>query len=61
MTTTTTSGEADRSGVFEATRVAYLVEGEVYFKALVAAMVRAERSIRIVGWDLDAHAGLPDP
>lgn len=44
-----------------ADRVAYLVDADAYFHALVAAMVRARRSIVILGWDIDARAQLPNP
>lgn len=44
-----------------ADRVAYLVDADAYFHALVAAMMRAERSIVVLGWDIDARAQLPSP
>jgi phospholipase D1/2 len=52
-----------------AERVAYLVDGAAYFAAFRAAAVRAERSIFIIGWDVDSRTvlvheppedGLPD-
>jgi phospholipase D1/2 len=61
MTPPRTTIPPARPQMLEATRVAYLVDGEAYFKALVAAMIRAERSIRILGWDIDARTQLPDP
>src|SRR5688572_4017999 len=44
-----------------ADRVAYLVDADAYFRALVAAMVRARHTIVILGWDIDARTQLPDP
>ena len=53
-----------------ATRVAFLVDGEEYFGAVRSALAKAQRSIFILGWDIDsrmrlvpdgAHDGLPDP
>ncbi len=35
-----------------ATRAALLVDGDAYFRALAAALEKAERSIFILGWDL---------
>jgi phospholipase D1/2 len=41
-----------------AERVAYLVDGAAYFAAFRAAAARAERSIFIVGWDIDSRTAL---
>lgn len=45
----------------DADRVAYLIDGDDYFRALSEALSRAQRSIYIAGWDIDARARLPDP
>ncbi len=39
-----------------ADRAAVLIDGEAYFDALDAALERAQRSVRILGWDL--HGGI---
>jgi phospholipase D1/2 len=44
-----------------AERVSYLIDADAYFRALVAALLRAERSVFILGWDVDARTRLPDP
>lgn len=44
-----------------ADRVAYLVDADAYFHALVGAMLRARRSIVVLGWDIDARVQLPNP
>src|SRR5687767_4462992 len=53
-----------------AERMAFLVDGEAYFSAVREAMRNAQRSIHILGWDIDsrvelvpggANDGLPDP
>jgi phosphatidylserine/phosphatidylglycerophosphate/cardiolipin synthase-like enzyme/uncharacterized membrane protein YdjX (TVP38/TMEM64 family) len=41
-----------------ARRVAFLVDGEAYFAAFRAAALRAERSIFIIGWDIDSRTSL---
>ncbi len=51
--------------VERAGRVAFLVDGEAYFRAFHAAVGLAQRSILIVGWDIDSrtrlvHGSLPD-
>jgi phosphatidylserine/phosphatidylglycerophosphate/cardiolipin synthase-like enzyme len=44
-----------------ARRVALLIDGSAYFHAMKAAMRRAQRSILLLGWDLDPHVRLePD-
>lgn len=44
--------------VGRADRAAFLVDGESYFKAFVAAARRAQRSILIVGWDFHSRTRL---
>jgi phospholipase D1/2 len=44
--------------VAHADRAAFLVDGEAYFKAFVAAARRAQRSIYIVGWDFHSRTRL---
>jgi phosphatidylserine/phosphatidylglycerophosphate/cardiolipin synthase-like enzyme/membrane protein DedA with SNARE-associated domain len=39
-------------------RVAFLVDGEAYFAAFRAAAARAQRSIMVIGWDVDSRAAL---
>jgi phospholipase D1/2 len=41
-----------------ADRVAFLIDGEAYFAAFRAAAEHAQRSILIVGWDVDSRAKL---
>jgi len=41
-----------------ARRVAFLVDGAAYFAAFRAAALRAERSIFIIGWDIDSRTPL---
>ncbi len=41
-----------------ADRVALLVDAEAYFAALKAALLRARRSILIIGWDFDSRTEL---
>ena len=41
-----------------ATRIALLVDGAQYFEALLDAMRRARRSIRILGWDIHSQLRL---
>jgi phosphatidylserine/phosphatidylglycerophosphate/cardiolipin synthase-like enzyme/uncharacterized membrane protein YdjX (TVP38/TMEM64 family) len=41
-----------------AQRVAFLVDGDAYFRALAAALERARRSVWIVGWDVHARTRL---
>ncbi len=54
----------------QATRLAFLVDGEEYFGAVRRALARARHSILILGWDIDsrmrlvpdgANDGLPEP
>jgi phosphatidylserine/phosphatidylglycerophosphate/cardiolipin synthase-like enzyme/uncharacterized membrane protein YdjX (TVP38/TMEM64 family) len=53
-----------------AARVAFLVDGEEFFGAVRSALAKAQRSILIVGWDIDSRMrltadgatdGLPEP
>ncbi len=53
-----------------ASRVAFLVDGDVYFGAVRSALAQARRSVFILGWDIDsrmrlvpggANDGLPEP
>jgi phosphatidylserine/phosphatidylglycerophosphate/cardiolipin synthase-like enzyme/uncharacterized membrane protein YdjX (TVP38/TMEM64 family) len=44
--------------IARAERVAFLIDGEAYFAAFRAAAERAQRSILIVGWDVDSRATL---
>jgi phospholipase D1/2 len=41
-----------------ATRVAFLIDGDAYFKAFVAAARTAQRSILILGWDFHSRTRL---
>ena len=45
--------------VENAERAAVLVDAEAYFCALRAAMLKAEHSIHIVGWDVDRRMPFP--
>ena len=45
--------------VARAGRVAFLVDGEAYFKAFRAAAARAQRSIIVIGWDIDSRVSWP--
>lgn len=47
--------------VAQAERAALLVDGANYFGALRQAMIAAERSIAIVGWDIDSRTRLVGP
>ena len=47
--------------VGKAARVAFLVDGEAYFDALSDAMERAERTVLIIGWDIDSRIRLRRP
>lgn len=42
-----------------ATRLQFLIDGEEYFRALRASLLRAQHSIYIVGWDIDSRVLLP--
>jgi phosphatidylserine/phosphatidylglycerophosphate/cardiolipin synthase-like enzyme/uncharacterized membrane protein YdjX (TVP38/TMEM64 family) len=42
-----------------ATRLQFLIDGEEYFTALRATLLRARHSIYIVGWDIDSRVALP--
>jgi phospholipase D1/2 len=44
--------------ISRANRVAFLVDGEVYFSALASALQRAQRFIFISGWQLDSRVRL---
>lgn len=44
-----------------ASRVAFLIDGDSYFKALVSAARRAQRSILITGWDFHSRTRLLCP
>ena len=44
--------------VERAGRIAFLVDGEAYFRAFHAAVGLAQRSILIVGWDIDSRTRL---
>ncbi len=55
--------------ILPADRLAFLIDGEAYYRALREAMVRARNSILILGWDVDTRVrllredntdGLPD-
>ena len=41
-----------------ASRVASLIDGAAYFSALRAALTRAQRSVFIIGWDVDSRTDL---
>jgi phospholipase D1/2 len=41
-----------------ADRVAFIVDGEAYYRALAESFARAERSIAIVGWDVNSRVRL---
>ncbi len=47
--------------VREAGRAAVLVDGAAYFGALRSALLKAQRSIFIVGWDIDSRVRLIGP
>ncbi len=44
--------------VEQAERVAVLVDAAAYFEAFARAVVRARRSVRVVGWDVDSQVEL---
>lgn len=44
-----------RYGTSRADRLAFLVDGAAYFDAFMRGASRAERSLLIVGWDLDSR------
>lgn len=44
--------------VAHAARASFLIDAEAYFAAFRAAAVRAERSIFVVGWDVDSRTAL---
>ena len=44
--------------IARADRVAFLVDGDEYFRAFVRAAERAQHSIVIVGWDFDSRTPL---
>src|SRR5262245_17230333 len=46
--------------VGRASRVAFLIDGENYYRALADSFARAERSIAIVGWDVNSRAWLTE-
>jgi phospholipase D1/2 len=39
----------------QANRLAFLIDGEAYFKAFKEAALKARRSIFIISWDIDSH------
>jgi hypothetical protein len=41
-----------------ARRAAFLVDGEAYFAALRSSLIRAKRSVFILGWDFDSRISL---
>ena len=41
-----------------AQRLAFLVDGDAYFRAVRAAIARAKRSVFILGWDIDSRMRL---
>jgi phospholipase D1/2 len=43
----------------KATKLQFLIDGEEYFRALRATLRRAQRSIYILGWDIDSRVILP--
>ena len=56
--------------IAQARQFAFLVDGEEYFRAVREALLEAQRSIFILGWDIDsrmrltpggANDGLPEP
>jgi phospholipase D1/2 len=44
--------------ITRADRLAFLVDGEAYFSAFRQAVLRAQRSVMIVGWDVDSRVRL---
>lgn len=42
-----------------ATKLQFLIDGEEYFRALRASLLRAQHSIYILGWDIDSRVLLP--
>ncbi len=44
--------------VEHADRLAFLIDGQAYFRALHSALLQARRRIWIVGWDFDPHISL---
>jgi phosphatidylserine/phosphatidylglycerophosphate/cardiolipin synthase-like enzyme/uncharacterized membrane protein YdjX (TVP38/TMEM64 family) len=44
--------------IYRSRRVAFLIDAEAYFKAFYETVKRAERSILIVGWDIDSRVNL---
>lgn len=42
-----------------ATKLQFLIDGEEYFRALRASLLRAQHSIYIIGWDIDSRVLLP--
>ncbi len=61
--------QGERSGLLQpgnncwrietATRLQFLIDGEEYFRALRASLLRAQHSIFILGWDIDSRVQLP--
>ena len=43
----------------EATKVAFLVDGQAYFSAVRATMLKARKRIIMIGWDFDTRIVLP--
>jgi hypothetical protein len=52
--------EAGRSAwcIADATRAAVLIDGAAYFSAFAAAAARAQRSLLVLGWDVDSRIAL---
>jgi len=44
-----------------ASRMAFLVDGEDYYRAVAESFARAERSIEIVGWDVNSRTRMIEP
>lgn len=47
--------------VASASRVAFLIDGENYYRAVAESFARAERSIDIVGWDVNSRTRMIEP
>jgi phospholipase D1/2 len=47
--------------VSEAKRVATLVDGDAFFRAFTEAVLKAEKQVFIIGWDIDSRTVLPHP
>jgi len=42
----------------KAHRVSFIIDAQAYFKAFVEAVLKAERSVYITGWDIDSQLKL---